>query len=80
MPRIREVTDAGATPAQQALFEQERATHGDVFNTTRVYAHAPELVPPLRAFAQALSESSRLAPELVSLVRVRVAQINGCPF
>jgi alkylhydroperoxidase family enzyme len=50
-----------------------------VFNTTRLYAHVPDLLPPLRALHGALAGGG-LPEGLVFLARLRVAQINGCPF
>jgi len=80
MPRIPEVQDAEATPAQKRLFDADRAAHGQVLNTTRIYAHRPEAIPALQGLHSALAEASNLPPALVSLARLRVAQINACPF
>ncbi len=80
MPRIPELADAEATPEQAALFEGDRARYGDVLNPTRIYAYRPGISPALRALHSALLDSGLLAPGLVSLARMRVAQINGCPF
>ncbi|MGI9659175.1 MAG: carboxymuconolactone decarboxylase family protein, partial [Gaiellaceae bacterium] len=43
-------------------------------------AHRPATFEGLGAFAEALTTESTLPPGLVHLTRVRVAQINGCPF
>jgi alkylhydroperoxidase family enzyme len=53
--------------------------YGQVLNTTRLYAHVPDLLPPLRVLHGALAGGG-LPESLVSLARLRVAQINGCPF
>jgi alkylhydroperoxidase family enzyme len=79
MPRIDEVTVECATPEQQRVLDEDEALYGDVLNTTRIYAHAPELLAPLRALHAALAGGG-LPELLVSLARLRVAQINGCPF
>jgi alkylhydroperoxidase family enzyme len=80
MPRIPEIRDEIATPEQTAVLEADRAAYGDVLNTTRIYAHRPEVVPALQGLHGALAGSSTVPPALVSLARLRVAQINGCPF
>jgi alkylhydroperoxidase family enzyme len=80
MPRIPEVTDEAATPEQLSLFDGDRASYGDVLNPTRVYAHRPELLPPLRGLHGALAAARGVDPGVVSLARLRTAGINGCPF
>jgi alkylhydroperoxidase family enzyme len=79
VPRIREITHETATAEQKRLLEDDVEAYGQVLNTTRLYAHVPELLPPLRAFHGALAAGG-LPEGLVSLARLRVAQINGCPF
>ena len=80
MPRIPEISDAEATVEQEALFEGDRALYGDVLNPTRIYSRRPGIVPPLRGLHRALLDSGLVPAHLVSLARMRVAQINGCPF
>jgi alkylhydroperoxidase family enzyme len=79
VPRIREIRHEAATTEQQRLLEEDVETYGQVLNTTRLYAYVPELLPPLRAVHGALANGG-LPEALVSLARLRVAQINGCPF
>ena len=79
MPRIDEVTVESASTAQSDVLADDVSLYGDVLNTTRIYAHAPEMVAPLRALHSALAGAG-LDDGLVSLARLRVAQLNGCPF
>lgn len=79
MPRITEITSDNASDEQRAILEAQEADSG-VFNTTRVWAHRPATFVGLGTFADALTTESTLPPGLVHLTRVRVAQINGCPF
>jgi alkylhydroperoxidase family enzyme len=79
VPRIREVDEGNATAEQMRLLDDDVESYGQVFNTTRLYAHVPDLLPPLRALHGALAGGG-LPEGLVSLARLRVAQINGCPF
>lgn len=79
MPRITEITEETANDEQWALLlEEQRA--GGVYNTSRVWAHRPGALAGLKVFAQGLEGDRTLPGGLVSLVRLRVAQINGCPF
>ena len=79
MSRIRQVVEENATQSQKQALAEDVRTYGDVLNTTRIYAHAPELLEPLRALHAALAVGPP-DDDLVSLARLRVAQINGCPF
>jgi alkylhydroperoxidase family enzyme len=79
VPRIREITHEAATAEQLAALEGDVARRGEVMNTTRIYAHEPSLMPPLRALHDALAETP-IPEDLVSLVRLHVAKINGCKF
>ena len=80
MPRIPEIDEGNATPEQRALLEGDVAGYGSVLNTTRIWAHVPSLLPPIQAFHGALAAAGHVEPALVSLARLRTAQINGCPF
>jgi alkylhydroperoxidase family enzyme len=79
VPRIREITHEAATAEQKRLLDGDVESYGQVLNTTRLHAHVPELLPPLRALHGALANGA-LPEGLVSLARLRVAQINCCPF
>jgi alkylhydroperoxidase family enzyme len=79
VPRIREVDEGNVTGEQKRLLDDDVEFYGQVLNTTRLYAYVPDLVPPLRVLHGALAGGG-LPEGLVSLARLRVAQINGCPF
>ena len=79
MARVKEVSAETATAEQAAVLAEDIASYGEVLNTTRIYAHVPELLKPLRELHSVLAEK-QLANGLVSLARLRVAQIVGCPF
>ena len=79
MPRITEITEETANDEQRAFLAKERQA-GEVYNTSRIWAHRPGALAGLRVFAEALEADRTLPSGLVSLVNVRVAQLNGCPF
>ncbi len=79
MPRIVEITTENADDTQREILEAQEAA-GGVFNTSRIWAHRAGAFQGLMGFASALEDDSTLSPGLIHLMRVRVAQINGCPF
>jgi alkylhydroperoxidase family enzyme len=80
MPRVREIETDGGNTTLKALFEKEREAFGGLLNPTKVMAHCPPILAAARAFGQAIDRSGQLPPALVSLMYLRVATINGCPF
>ncbi len=80
MPRIREIEEPGDDPTLKELFARELETLGFVLNTTRIQAHRPGILKAAKQLSAALEKSGLLPPELLALVYLRVALINGCPF
>ncbi len=80
MPRVREIEDAGDDPVLQEVFPKEKDTFGFLLNTTKVQAHTPGIMKAAKQLSAAVDRSGLLAKELLALVYLRVALINGCPF
>ena len=80
MPRVREIEDPGDDPLLKETFAKETDTFGFVLNTTKIQAHAPGIMKAAKQLSAAVERSGLLRPELLSLVYLRVALINGCPF
>ncbi len=80
MPRVKEIEDAHGDPVLEEIYGRDRDAFGAVLNTTKIYAHCPPILHAAKQLGKALEESGRLDALLRSLVCVRVAQINGCPF
>jgi alkylhydroperoxidase family enzyme len=80
MPRVTEIEDARGEPILTEIFAKERAAHGDLLNPTKVLAHCPPILRAAKALGASIAESGSLPKGLASLVSLRVAAINGCPF
>jgi alkylhydroperoxidase family enzyme len=80
MPRVSEIDDDRGDPILKELFARERAQYGDVLNPSRVMAHCPPILRAAKALSASIAESGTLPKGLASLVSLRVAAINGCPF
>jgi len=80
MPRVREIGDPGNDPVLKEMFATETDTFGFVLNTTKIQAHTPGIMRAAKQLAAAVERSSLLPPQLLALVYLRVALINGCPF
>jgi alkylhydroperoxidase family enzyme len=80
MPRVREVEEPGDDPILSEIYAKERETFGFVLNTTKVQAHRPGIMKAAKQLSLAVERSGLLPPELLALVWLRVALINGCPF
>jgi alkylhydroperoxidase family enzyme len=80
MPRVREVEDPGDDPILKDTFAKETETFGFVLNTTKIQAHTPGIMKAAKQLSAAVERSGLLPAELLALVYLRVALINGCPF
>ena len=80
MPRVREIEEPGDEPTLQEQFERDRQLFGFVLNTTKVQAHCPPILKAAKQLSAAMERSGQLPAQLLALVYLRVAQINGCPF
>ena len=80
MPRVREIEEDGGDPTLAAVFEKEREIFGGLLNPTKVMAHCPPILRAAKLLGVSIAQSGQLPQALLSLVYVRVATINGCPF
>jgi alkylhydroperoxidase family enzyme len=80
MPRVREIETPGDEPTLKELFAKEEELFGYVLNTTKVQAHRPGILRAAKQLSAAVEKSGLLPAELLSLIYLRVARINGCPF
>ena len=80
MPRVREIEEDGGDPVLRELFGKEREGFGGLLNTTKVLAHCPPILRAAKLLGASIEQSGQLPKTLVSLVSLRVASINGCPF
>ena len=80
MPRIREIDEPGDDPILAEVFAREQQTFGFLLNTTKIQAHRPGIMKAAKQLSAAVEKSGLLSPELLALVYLRVALINGCPF
>jgi alkylhydroperoxidase family enzyme len=79
-PRISEIEDPGNDPILKETFAREQETFGFIFNTSKIQAHCPGIMKAAKQLSAAVDRSGLLPPQLLSLVYLRVALINGCPF
>lgn len=80
MPRVREIEDPGDDAILRDVFGKEQDVFGFVLNTTKVQAHTPGIMKAAKQLSAAVEKSALLPAELLSLVYLRVALVNGCPF
>ena len=80
MPRVREIEEPGDDPILAETYARERELFGFVLNPTKVQAHTPGIMKAAKQLSLAVDRSGLVSKELLALVNVRVALINGCPF
>jgi alkylhydroperoxidase family enzyme len=80
MPRLREIEEPGDDPILKDVFAKEHEVFGYVLNPTKIQAHTPGIMKAAKQLSMAVEKSGLLPAQLRSLVYLRVALINGCPF
>jgi alkylhydroperoxidase family enzyme len=80
MPRVSEIESHGGDSTLQPIFAKEGELFGGPLNTTKVYAHRPPVLKAMKDMAEAIERSGLIESQLRSLVYLKVALINGCPF
>jgi alkylhydroperoxidase family enzyme len=80
MPRIREIEDSGDDPILKETWAREQQIFGAILNPTKIQAHTPGIMKAAKQLSAAVERSGLLLPQLLALVYLRVARINGCPF
>lgn len=80
MPRVSEIEDDGGDPTLKAIFDRQREMFGGVLNPAKVMAHCPPILKAAGQLGQAIEQSGQLPRDMLPLIYLRVASINGCPF
>jgi alkylhydroperoxidase family enzyme len=80
MPRIREIEDPGDDPILKETWVREQQLFGAILNPTKIQAHTPGIMKAAKQLSVAVERSGLLPPQLLALVYLRVAVVNGCPF
>ena len=80
MPRVSEIDEDGGDPTLKTVFDKEREIFGDLLNPTKVMAHCPPILRAAKMLGASIEQSGQLPKELLPLIYLRVAAINGCPF
>jgi alkylhydroperoxidase family enzyme len=80
MPRVSEIDGDRGDSTLEPIFAKERELFGDALNTTKVYAHRPAVLKAMKDMAMAIERGGLVDTQLRSLVYLKVALINGCPF
>jgi alkylhydroperoxidase family enzyme len=80
MPRVSEVEDDHGESTLQPIFAKEQELFGGPLNTTKVYAHRPPVLKAMKDMAEAIERGALVDSQLRSLVYLKVALLNGCPF
>ena len=80
MARIRGITKDEASDEVRTVFEEQERRYGFVTNTAQVYALRPTIQKGVGGLADGIRASGLIEPDLLHLVCVKTASINGCPF
>ncbi|MDP6560232.1 MAG: hypothetical protein QF619_08980 [Candidatus Binatia bacterium] len=80
MARIQGADKDKAPDEVRAVFEEQEKRYGFVTGTARVYGLRPTIQRGVRALSEGIQASGLIERELLHLVCVKTASINGCPF
>jgi AhpD family alkylhydroperoxidase len=80
MPRLQPIEKEEAPAEALPYYETDEQRYGQVLNNTKLYAYNLPVLETMKAVAAGYAKTSELPLSLKSLVRVRIAVLNGCPF
>jgi AhpD family alkylhydroperoxidase len=80
MPRLQPIEREEASAEALSFYETDEQRYGQVLNNTKLYAYNVPVLETMKAVAAGYAKTSELPLPLKSLVRVRIAVLNGCPF
>jgi alkylhydroperoxidase family enzyme len=80
MARLPYLEKAEVTPDLRVLYEKMEEAFGTALNPAKLMAYFPAFLQAVWGLLAALEQAAEIDTQLRSLVRVRVATINGCPF
>jgi hypothetical protein len=80
MPRIPCVEPEAACAEVLSYYQRDEERYGVVLNNTKIYAHNLPILRGVKALVGHFGEAQAIELTLKSLVRVRIASLNGCPF
>jgi alkylhydroperoxidase family enzyme len=80
MPRVSEIDSDRGDRTLEPIFARERELFGAPLNPTKIYAHRPPVLKAMKDMAEAIERGGLIDARLRSLVYLRVALLNGCPF
>ena len=80
MPRVSEIDDDRGEPTLRPIFAKDGELFGGPLNPTKIYAHRPPVLKAMRDMAEAIERGGLIESQLRSLVYLKVAVLNGCPF
>ena len=80
MPRVIEIDNDHGDQILQPIFAKEQELFGGPLNPTKVYAHRPPVLKAMKDMAEAIERGALIESQLRSLVYLKVAVLNGCPF
>lgn len=80
MPRLEPIEKSDAPPGALPYYELDEERYGKVLNNTKLYAYNLPVLETMKAVVAGYAKTSELPLSLKSLVRVRIALLNDCPF
>jgi hypothetical protein len=80
MARLDPIEKEDAPDEARIYYEADELRYGVVLNNTKLYAHNVAILKAVKQFAIAFGKADTLPLALKSMLRVRVAILNQCPF
>jgi alkylhydroperoxidase family enzyme len=80
MPRLDPIEEHDGPAEARPYYEADVSRYGVVLNNTKMYAHNVAILKAIKEFALAFGRANTLPTGLKSMIRVRVAALNQCPF
>jgi hypothetical protein len=80
MTRIKGIASEETNGYIKDVYHNQIQKYGKVLENHKLYARRPTIFKAVRGMWEGIDQSGLISEELKTMLNIRVASMNGCPF